>query len=214
MFYPQQTEINMKTILLLLTLTIGNSYSATIPINSAPATASSPGTYQVTRNLVCTSSLPAITINSPTAGKIILDLGGFTLSAVGVLTIGIAINNPTNSVVIVRNGTLTGFETGINAGPAGSGFITNVKIQNVTFLAELITSVAMGNANGCAVNDCNFVGLPGHSGSIYGIRDLGSSTGNAYSGDVFDGAQQTALSIGQFPFPSALNIDCHVQPTP
>ena len=93
----------MKTILLLLALTIGNAYSATvpipIPINSVPITISSPGSYQVTKNLICTSSLPAITINSPTAGKIILDLGGFTLSAVGVLTTGVLIHNPTNSAV-------------------------------------------------------------------------------------------------------------------
>jgi hypothetical protein len=202
----------MKTILLLLTLTIGNSYST--PIYSVPTTISSPGTYQVTKNLVSSSALPAITINSPTAGKIILDLGGFTLSVVGVLTTGVSIQNPTNSAIIVRNGTLTGFETGIDANPAGNGFITNVKIQDVTFRGELITSVAMSQANGCAVNNCNFVGIPSHSESIYGIRDLGSSTGNAYSGNVFDGQQEFALSIGQFPFPSSLNIDCHVTPTP
>jgi hypothetical protein len=56
--------------------------------------------------------------------------------------------NPTNSAIIVRNGTLTEFETGINVSPASSGFIINVKIQNVTFLGELITSVVLGNPTG------------------------------------------------------------------
>jgi hypothetical protein len=195
----------------------GNLVAAPIPINSLPKTISSPGTYQVTIGLTDPSILPAITINSPTAGKIILDLGGFTIAEGpegGALALGISIQNPTNSAIIVRNGTLTGFNTGINISPASTGFITNVKIQNITFLGERITSVLLGNANGCAVNDCNFVGISSQSQSIYGIRDLGSSTGNAYSGDVFDGLQQTALSIGQFPFPSSLNIDCHVTPAP
>jgi hypothetical protein len=186
-----------------------------IPINSVPKTISSPGTYQVTISLISSSSLPAITINSPIAGKIILDLGGFTISeGEGGLPVGISIQNPTNSAIIVRNGILTGFETGINISPASTGYITNVKIQNITFLGELITSVLLGNANNCAVNNCNFVGIPSQSLSICGIRDLGSSTGNAYSGNVFDGAQQTALLIGQFPYPTALNIDCHVTPAP
>jgi hypothetical protein len=191
-----------------------NLVAAPIPINSLPKTISSPGTYQVTIGLTDPSIIPAFIINSPTAGKIILDLGGFTIAGGNALVLGISIQNPTNSAIIVRNGTLTGFDTGINISPANTGFITNVKIQNITFLGERITSVFLGNANGCAVNDCSFVGIPSQSLSIYGIRDLGSSTGNAYSGDVFDGAQQTALSIGQFPFPTALNIDCHVTPAP
>jgi hypothetical protein len=168
---------------------------------------------QVTANLVTASSLPAITINSPTAGKIILDLGGFTLSpGPSVSTTGVSIQNPTNSAVIVRNGTLTDFVTGIYISPdaSASGFITNVKIQNITFLGELITSIDLERANGCAVNNCNFVGLPFHSESIYGIKDFRSSTGNSYSGNVFDAQQQFALTIGEFQFPGTLTIDGHV----
>jgi hypothetical protein len=107
----------MKTILLLLTLTIGNSYSAPIPINSVPVSISSPGTYQVTSNLVCTAGTPAISVNSAGAGKIIIDLEGFTISAVGNPISGVSIKNPTNSSIIVRNGTLSGFNVGVDVNP-------------------------------------------------------------------------------------------------
>jgi hypothetical protein len=85
----------MKKIALFATALafVGHAIAATpisavaatpIPINSVPKTISNPGSYVVTANLICTAGVPAITINSPKAGKIVLDLGGFTLAASGV----------------------------------------------------------------------------------------------------------------------------------
>jgi hypothetical protein len=199
MLPPQQTEINMKTILLLLTLTIGNSYSAPIPINSVPVTISSPGTYQVTSNLVCTAGTPAISVNSAGAGKIIIDLEGFTISAVGDLISGVSIKNPTNSSIIVRNGTLSGFKVGVDVNPAGSGWVSNVHLESLVFLADLQTNVRFYQVNASSVTDCSFVGLPGHSLSIYGIKDIGTQTGNRFVNYTFDGTQAIALSLGGGP---------------
>jgi hypothetical protein len=204
----------MKTILLLLTLAIGNSYSATIPINSVPATISSPGTYQVTRNLVCTVAIPAITINSPKAGKIVLDLNGFTLSSTGVNISGVSIENPTNSSITVRNGTLSEFFVGVDVNPAGPGWVSNVHLESLVFLADRQTNVQFSQVNASSVTDCSFVGLPGRSLSIYGIKDLGTQTGNRFANDTFDGTQATALMLGGGPVFTNLVLNCQFQPSP
>ena len=109
-----------------------------IPITALPFNISTPGTYILTSNLTCSVPQPAITINSPVAGKIILDLGGFTIQAVGNLISGVSIENPTNSVIIVRNGTLEGFFVGIDGNPAAQAtdWISNVHIENIVFYGE------------------------------------------------------------------------------
>jgi hypothetical protein len=83
-----------------------------------------------------------------------------------------------------------------------------------SFLAELQTSVQLSQVNASSVTDCSFVGLPGHSLSIFGIKDLGTQTGNRFVNDTFDGTQATALSLGGGPVFINLVLDCYFQPTP
>jgi hypothetical protein len=189
---------------------VGHTVAAT-PISALPASITAPGSYQVTKNLICTSSLPAITINSPTAGKILLDLGGFTLSAVGATPTGIEISNATNSVIVVQNGTEQDFWIGVDAN-GGTGWTSKITIQNITFIGARHASVSFGQVNNSLVSGCRCLGaLPGYAGGPpFGIVDYGSQGGNRYVNDTFDAGQTNSLAIGTFPFPGTFTIDCHV----
>jgi hypothetical protein len=70
---------------------------------------------------------------------------------------------------------------------------------NLVFLADLQTNVQFYQVNASSVTDCSFVGLPGHSLSIYGIKDIGTHTGNRFVNDTFDCTQAIALSLGGGP---------------
>ena len=82
------TKNKMKTTLVILSILATQGMAATIAgrlrssHNQRP-----PVTYLMSGNLVCTVAQPAISINSPRAGKIIVDLGGFQLSASGVTSL-------------------------------------------------------------------------------------------------------------------------------
>jgi hypothetical protein len=99
----------MKSKMLLVlasAFTLGSSFAAPpIQITAVPFAITAPGTYVLSSNLVCLA-LPAITIHSPVAGPIILDMGGFTLQPIpngdGFLA-GILIENPTASKITIRN---------------------------------------------------------------------------------------------------------------
>jgi hypothetical protein len=201
----------MKKIALLAAALAFVGYAVATPISFIPATISSPGTYQVTANLVTTSSLPAITINSPKAGKIVLDLGGFTLSAVGVTPTGIEISNPTNSVIVVQNGTAKDFFIGVDAN-GGTGWISKITISNITVIGARHASISFGQVNNSLVSGCTCLGaLPGYAGGPpFGIVDNGSQGGNRYVNDTFDSGPTNGLSIGQPIFPGTFTIDCHV----
>lgn len=173
---------------------VGHSVAATI--NSVPTTISSPGTYQVTKDLICPANVTAITINSPKAGKIVLDLGGFTLSdtASASSPAGVYILNPTNSPILVKNGRVNSFATGIdvNSASVATTWVTNIQIENVTFGGDYYAGVSFYQANGCSATSCSF----GGGEATYGIKDSASETGNKFLDNTFDGEQFTILSIG------------------
>jgi hypothetical protein len=202
----------MKTILLLLTLTIGNSYSAPIPISALPASITSPGSYRLTGDLSCSASVPAITINSPKAGEIVLDLNGFTISAVAGVSNppGVYILNPTNSKILVKNGGVASFFTGVyvNDSSVATKWVTNIQIENVNFGNDGYASVNFYQANGCSVTSCSFSGQ-----ADFGIKDAASETGNKFLDNTFDGTQFTILAI-QGGLVASKIIDCLASPVP
>jgi hypothetical protein len=201
----------MKTILLLLALTIGNSYSATIPINAVPFTISRPGTYELTSNLTSLVAGNAITINVPVAGTVVLNLNGFTINwnqnvgaSGGTNGIAILYTNSPQSVVTIKNGTIgsedQGFWTGIavNGNPpngSNENYLANLTIDNVTFAAERWSDVSLNQVNSATVSNCTFLGLFPQSAVQYGIQDTGSQGGNRYVNDSFDGGQTNMIAV-------------------
>lgn len=81
------------------------------PIGSLPFAISTPGSYYVTSNLI--SSLGGISISSD---DVVIDLNGFTLTGAGSLT-GIAVPAARRNI-LVRNGTLRNWGSGIEANAA------------------------------------------------------------------------------------------------
>ena len=140
----------------------------------------------------------AITINSSLAGKIVLDLNGFTISPyptsgnlVGAIVI---LGNPTASNIIIQNGTLNGFWVGVDVNPNASLqsplYLSNISVANVTFADERFVDVRYNQVNSSSVTDCVFTG-----GTRFGIQDFYSQFGNQYSDIRFNIGQNTALQV-------------------
>jgi hypothetical protein len=95
---------------------IGGRYTPGTSITSLPYTINAPGYYYLTRNLTYTGG-DGITIN-PGVNNVTIDLMGFVLTGPGNdQYFGVA--TAENSNVEVRNGTITGWQTGVN-GTAGA----------------------------------------------------------------------------------------------
>jgi hypothetical protein len=167
-------------------ITSAFSANAQFTISAVPYTITAPGTYVLSSNL--TSFVPgaAITINSRTAGRIILDLGGFTLQLNpnnGPGYTGIAIQaNPTASNITVRNGTVGNFHIGIDVNPSANGWLSNVHIDGMTFIGDVMACVQFQQVNSSSITNCTF-----DFGGFYDILDGGSQGGNTYSDDFFSG---------------------------
>jgi len=175
-----------------------SAHSANIPISYLPFNITAPGTYVVTSNLVCPAPETAITINGSVAGRIILDLGGYTVSTypnTGSLVAGIVIqSNPANINITVRNGAVYGFWVGVDVNPNTAVpsplYFSNIHLENVAFLFERLIGVSYNQIDSSTVNDCTFTG-----GVLTGIKDTYSPTGNRYSQNSFDIGHNTALEV-------------------
>jgi hypothetical protein len=207
----EKTNMKTKIILIASALAVANSVAAPpIPISNLPASITHPGTYVLMESLSYSAAQPAIVINSPTAGKIILDLGIFSIQEVSVLNTGIEIHNPTNSAIIVRGGQLVDFFQGVSVNPAATAtaWVSNIKIEGVTFSGAKQAAILFNQVNNSTVMNCSFVG----AGS-FGIEDLTSQGGNRVVDCNFDGSQSTALAIGGLPV-EHLVIDSNAQLAP
>jgi hypothetical protein len=157
------------------------------------------GTYVLTGNLSCSSLPSAITINGDINGRVILDLGGFSVNG-NYQNVGIKLLNNTTSAttssVIIRNGYIQYFSTGIQAGDGNPGSLDNIQIQNITFRGSLSGDIGFNKVNNSIVSYCTFIGkTPGQSYPQYGVSDSGSSSGNRYVNLSFDGGQYTEFRV-------------------
>ena len=184
----------MNRINILLTAAFGlimsalSAQSATTKITLLPFSITAPGTYQLASNLTCPAFGTAITINSPVAGKILLNLEGFTISQFPNETGfagGIVVEaNPTKSNITIENGTLTNFGVGVLINPSGTSnapsYLSNVHLDNLTIFMPSVQSeaaVLLGQVSSSSVNNCIFNGQV-ETGAII---DWYSKTGNSYS---------------------------------
>ena len=118
---------------------------------------------------------PAITISTATPGPVVVDLEGFTLSGnsgnTGVV-IGAFAGGSNLYPITVRNGTLNGFEFGVQVQGANFAVMTNITLEGLT----VNEGNAAGNAVGIVwiavsnstIRDCTF------RGGDFGIEDVSS----------------------------------------
>jgi hypothetical protein len=118
-----------------------------IPFTSpivTPITITAPGSYVVTQNLMPTAPGPIISIALPAASPVDdvqIDLNGMVLDNSpnpGAPVIAVVVAAGGGEEVTIRNGTLVGGSTGIEAfGPARKLVVEDVKISDFTTLAHL-----------------------------------------------------------------------------
>ena len=132
---------------------------------------SQPGSYLVTRNLTAAGSCLGIL-----ADNVTIDLGGFILSGNGASD-GILTDNSPHKDITVRNGTVTGFNRGIDLSQVEGAKVENVRIRdNASFGVLVGASSVVANS------------VIRHNGSD-GVRVLSGSTvtGNTISENSGEG---------------------------
>jgi hypothetical protein len=205
-----------------------------IPINALPFTITAPGTYVVTGNLTFSapatgSYVTAITVPTSLSGPVVIDLGGFTLTAVTLpnqpledIPVGVGIGAAANSPFVsntypitVRNGTFHNFGLGVWAALNGTVTLTDLTVTNVTVTTDP-PAVGYGAGGGISfagvisssVANCTFNGL------AQAITDEASPGGNTYSNNIFNGCE-SVLQITMVYYTSGFTLyRCQVAPPP
>jgi Right handed beta helix region len=187
---PKNTILMMATLGLIMSAL---SAQADTPINTLPYTISSPGTYVFTGNLT-SPPIPnpqSSILITGSAGTVVLDLKGFTLMLATLYpNFGYTAINIRRSNVTIRNGTIQNFNAAINVSPPGSGYLSNVLVQNVTFSNVDGTHIDFVQVNSSVITNCTFLGF-----AQAAIVDSSSQTTNLFSKNRFDGNQRAVLSI-------------------
>jgi len=218
----------LKSLLFFLALSATSlSAAPTIQINSLPFTILTPGNYVLTRNLTFTGNqYAAITIYivgaTSSTGPITLDLKGFTITNLSPVDAsysyaiyiqgmtaddfpGIAPQTGLNVYPItIRNGTLTGFSTGILDYKTYDVTINNIVFNFSTIsTADTLEGVSLFRTRDCIINNCYFNNppLPTNGNQVIGISDAASYGGSSYNNDIFTG-NTTPFSVtsGTSPF--------------
>ena len=132
------------------------------PIASVPFTIASPGSYYVTTNLTGASGLSGITISN---NNVTLDLNGFALLGVPGSLYAVAFaNSQTN--VIVRNGTMTGWRMGVHEVGGNS---RNVVLDGLAIFGSATDGILIDSAatlRNCVCSSNEAIGISITGGEI------------------------------------------------
>jgi len=147
-----------------------------IPIDVAPFTITQPGSYYLTTNLVTASSGITISTNSVT-----LDLMGFAVSRAGQASgFGISVVGGVSApcrAVVVRNGSVRNFQTGVRLVNA-----LNCRIEGLASFDNSSTGLLLdGDVSSACIGNV-LAGCEVFDNGSYGIRlsaSLGSCDGNS-----------------------------------
>ena len=189
---------------------------ASIPITGLPYTISAPGTYTVLADLpFSTPGGTAITIN---ASNVILDLGGHTITnfsppsstspASGVYASALHLSG-----VTVRNGTIAGFDTGIEVdGGLSANTITISGITLNVFNADVAPPlgkygiyfyyVSGSTVTNCVINDTEYAIIDddGESKNVYSNVKIQSSANPFLASNNAGNTFPTFTTLGNFTF--------------
>lgn len=187
-----------KKLLLVVSLgffSVFAAQAAPIPITALPFNITAPGDYVLISNLSESKSNPGgITISSTVAGKVTVDLKGFTISFVSNSP-AISIVGPTNSFpIIIRNGTFQDCYIGIgtNVGLGSTTPLNNITISNINFTFSANATESIGiifvNVGNSVVQNCTFTADSVFDGDG-GINDGPTPGGNLYSNLTFTNIQ-------------------------
>jgi hypothetical protein len=199
----------MQSKQILFAATLGQTMSAfaaqaaPVTITTFPYTIVAPGTYVVaTQNFVLpTVNAPEITINVRVPGKVVLNLNHVDFGPyIAPGSPGLQLDNFSYSCILVEAGQDIVIENGaicngayscgigIDVNPLNptpeDGFNNSVElltINGITFGGCNTACIRLNQINAAHINNCYF------DDDLVGILDYGSSTGNYYSNDSFEG---------------------------
>lgn len=155
------------------------------PISSLPLTITQPGYYYVTRPLTGGVSQSGITVQT---SNVTIDLNGFTLTGGATPGNGITIAGFRN--VVIENGAVRGWDTGIDAFGCGNCRIARVQ-------ASSNNNLGMKLAQNSTVSDCN-ISLNTGGGILVQqatVRDCTFSENGGYAVSVYS---QSLIEGGRF----------------
>lgn len=125
------------------------------PISSLPFATTEGGYFYVTRNLSAAAGQAGITI---CCSNTTIDLGGYTLTGAGAgNNPGDGVSNPGARNIVVRNGAVRNWATGINLGGSYS------RVEHVRAISNTVFGITVGG--GSEVTDC-IASLNGSAGII------------------------------------------------
>ncbi len=144
-----------------------------------PYVITQPGSYQLSGNLTVPPGVNGIVIS---ASFVSLDLNGFNISCVGSCSgDGITDNGTPRATITIRNGTVFGFNNGINLGSNGSF------IEKVTAQSNRLDGIQVGDSStikdGFALNNTVY----GISAGIHSIVSGNVASGNGLGMQVGSG---------------------------
>jgi hypothetical protein len=167
--------------------------SQTIPVTSAPFTASQPGKYILQNNLTVQGGT-AITVSSFSVN---IDLNGFTITtnAVPNQDVGINVDGPGISGVVIQNGEIRGFSRGITVGGTVFG-ASGVIIENVRVVAQDVGLALRRSRNG-VIRNCEISKVDALSrfSSNAGIHFIGG-VGNRVVNTTVSGSANHLFPVG------------------
>jgi hypothetical protein len=157
--------------------------SATTIISALPYTITTPGTYVLTADLICSSTQAAVLI--PTynlSGSVVLDLKGHTITGGGNYTTGVYITGPSINAfpITVRNGTIKNVSFCVWAD--GLSNITIANLSLFTVQPPEGVCVIFSYVENSTVSNCSF------NNATYGITDESSPSpgGNLFRNITFN----------------------------
>jgi hypothetical protein len=216
----RKSFLTLVSILSLGSALLAQTPSPTPPVPPAttittlPFQITAPGTYVLAKNLTLTGNQAAIIIgtsfygppiNGPViiGGPVVIDLGGFTISAnsssaggTGILVNSINNGTTVSYPVTVQNGTITGFQSGASIGLSSNVTISHIVFKNVPW------GVQIGSSSDIAIDNCKF------NGSQTGIQDSSPEGGNSYHHTTFVNCQ-TDLYVSGSRLTTAVLGNCH-----
>jgi hypothetical protein len=194
MIHPTRILLTAALGLIMSALT---AKSADTQITALPFIIHAPGTYSLVSDLTVSCDCSAFSIDpSVTTGTILIDLKGHTINGTnnipgsgGGSVLGVVNDTRNNYVLIIRNGTIHLFVTGIDFEKLdGSPSAATVEINHIVFSA-VTTGIIFYHIGGAKVINCTF------DDAVTGIRDTDSGGGNLYANIVFGDPQGTDIII-------------------
>jgi len=175
---------------LLFTPMIVRAADSVMKIDELPYTITASGNYEVTKKLTVASDETAISVNAAKGTYVVINLGGFSITARSAGGTGIGVSSD-NGNTVVYNGTISGFQVGLELYDCGQahdlqllGNLYGIFLSGNDIVVQNCYIIGTGAATGAGIllSGCGDVQVSGCHVSQFaqGIVTSPSKIGNAF----------------------------------